>query len=155
MSESDPPISLRTARVDDAAAIAVLSTQLGYPTATEQAAARLGQLLGLADHCVLLAEKAGRIVGWAHVERRVNLESGDRAELMGLVVDAVARRGGIGGKLVAAAERWAAARHLAVMVVRSNVTRDASHVFYRQRGYEAVKTQHVYQKRIGDAAHRT
>lgn len=155
MSHADSPLSLRTARVADATAIAGLSTQLGYPSTPEQAAARLGRLLQMPDHAVLVAERAGRVVGWAHVEQRVNLESGDRAELMGLVVDAEARRSGIGGKLVAAVEQWAAARHLGIMVVRSNVTRDASHAFYRRHGYQSVKSQHVYQKSLADAAHRT
>lgn len=154
MSTHDSTLSLRPARIDDAAAIAALSTQLGYPTTTEQAAARLSQLLPMPDHCILIAERAGSVAGWAHVERRVNLESGDRAELMGLVVDEKARRAGIGGKLVEAVEHWAAARQLEILVVRSNVAREASHAFYRQIGYQAVKSQHVYQKSMNDDAHR-
>ncbi len=155
MSTLQSTPALRAARIDDAEAIAVLSTQLGYPTTPEQAAARLGQLLKMPDHCVLLAEAGGNIVGWAHVERRLNLESGDRAELMGLVVDAKARRVGVGSKLVEAVEHWATTRGLEIMVVRSNVAREASHVFYRQLGYDAVKSQHVYQKRLKGNAHRT
>lgn len=155
MSPADAAPLLRSARLDDAEAIAALSTQLGYPTTTEQAALRLGELLPMPDHCVVVAEVGGNAVGWAHVERRVNLESGERAELMGLVVDETNRRSGIGGKLVEAVEHWAAARHVTIMVVRSNVVREASHAFYRQRGYQSAKSQHVYQKRLKDHAHRT
>lgn len=146
--------TLRPARLDDAEAIAALATQLGYPTTTEQAVERLKQLLQIPDHSILLAEMDGSIAGWAHVERRVNLESGDRAELMGLVVDAQFRRAGIGKRLVEAVEIWAASRDLHVMVVRSNAAREASHVFYRRLGYEFIKTQHVYQKALREHAHR-
>lgn len=148
-------ITLRPAQIGDAEAIAVLSTQLGYPATTEQVLARLGRLLQMPDHCVLLAGVGGNIAGWAHVERRLNLESGDRAELMGLVVDERVRRNGVGAKLVEAAEDWAAARGLDTMVVRSNVVREASHAFYRKSGYQAVKSQHVYQKGMKGNAHRT
>jgi GNAT superfamily N-acetyltransferase len=155
ISNNGTSTTLRPAQIGDAEAIAVLSTQLGYPSTTQQAQARLSRLLSMPDHCVLLAEEGGRTVGWAHVEQRLNLESGDRAELMGLVVDERARRSGVGSKLVEAAEHWAAARGLEIMVVRSNVARDASHAFYRMRGYHAVKTQHVYQKSMKGNAHRT
>lgn len=155
MSSSGPALSVRAAGIDDATVIAVLASQLGYPTTPAQAAARLSQLLQMPDHAVLLAEQEEKVLGWAHVERRLNLESDERAELMGLVVDAQRRRGiGVGRKLVEAVESWAASRQIAVMVVRSNVTREASHAFYRQLGYAAVKTQHVYQKSMSPRAHR-
>jgi len=144
----------RPAKLEDAASIATLSTQLGYPSTTEQAGSRLNDLLVNPDHFVVVAVVDGQVSGWAHVERRINLETVERAELMGLVVDAQARRAGIGRALVETAERWAAARHLGVMTVRSNVVRDGSHAFYRQLGYQAVKTQHVYQKDLRDDAHR-
>ncbi len=154
MSSSGPALSVRAAGIDDATVIAALASQLGYPTTPAQAAARLSQLLQMPDHDVLLAEQEEKVLGWAHVERRLNLESDERAELMGLVVDAQCRRIGVGRKLVEAVESWAASRQIAVMVVRSNVTREASHAFYRQLGYAAVKTQHVYQKSMSPRAHR-
>lgn len=155
MSSSDSTLSVRAARIADATVIAELVSQLGYPTTPAQAVARLSRLLQLPDHAVLLAEWEEKAIGLAHVERRVNLESGERAELMALVVDARCRRTGVGRKLVEAVEGWAASRQLAVMVVRSNVTREASHAFYRQLGYAAVKSQHVYQKSMSSRAHRT
>lgn len=150
-----PLIVIRSAQQDDAPAIAVLATQLGYPATAEEAASRLARLDGMPDHCVLVADLHGRVAGWAHVERRMNLESGERAELMGLVVDAQVRRTGIGQQLVAAVEQWAVARGLQTIVVRSRVTREAAHAFYRQLGYDVCKSQHVFQKSIEDDAHRT
>jgi len=146
MNGADAGVLLRPAQADDAAAIARLATQLGYPTTTAQAAARLQRLLPLAGHHVLVAEVAGEVAGWAHVEQRLNLESGAGAELMGLVVDERHRRLKLGSKLVRAVEQWARAAGLANLTVRSNVVRAASHSFYRQLGYTVVKTQHVYRK---------
>jgi GNAT superfamily N-acetyltransferase len=144
---------VRPAGLDDAEAIAALSTQLGYPTTAEQAAVRLRQLLNKPDHRVLVVELAGQIAGWAHVERRLILESGEKAELMGLVVDERHRRFGIGKRLVHAVEQWALDNGLDVMTVRSNVARDAAHHFYPKLGYAAVKTQRVYRRDLD--AHRT
>jgi GNAT superfamily N-acetyltransferase len=82
------------------------------------------------------------------VERRLVLVAGARAEIVGLVVDAAARRRGVGTLLVNAAEQWARAANLADIVVRSNVMRDASHGFYLASGFGRVKTQHIYAKSL-------
>jgi GNAT superfamily N-acetyltransferase len=100
---------------------------------------------------VAVAQGRGTLLGWVHAEQRLNLESGERGELVGLVVGGVARRAGVGRALVHAAERWAAARNLAAIVVRSNVVRPESHAFYRRLGYEPTKTQQVYRKALKPA----
>jgi len=68
--------------------------------------------------------------------------------LLGLVVDARQRRQGVGRRLVAAVEAWAARRGLELVSVRSNVARAESHPFYERLGYARVKTQHAYRKRL-------
>ena len=76
------------------------------------------------------------------------LEMGERVEIVGLVVDSVARRSGVGRALVAAAEHWARSRGIDEVFVRSNVVRPESHPFYERIGYLLSKTQHVYRKRL-------
>jgi GNAT superfamily N-acetyltransferase len=93
----------------------------------------------------------GQVVRWIHGAEHVLVESGARCEILGLVVDETARRGGIGRQLVDAVERWALARGLPEVSVRSAVSRAESHPFYEQLGYERVKSQHVYRKRLGAA----
>jgi GNAT superfamily N-acetyltransferase len=78
------------------------------------------------------------------------LESERRCEILGLVVDPLQRGTGVGRQLVAQVERWAAARGLHMMTVRSNVLRHESHPFYEHVGYERTKTQHAYRKRLAD-----
>jgi GNAT superfamily N-acetyltransferase len=140
-------ISVRPATTNDAAEIARLSTELGYPSSAEQIEVRLSFLLPHPDQFVAVAEHTGpALVGWVAAESRLLLESGWRAEITGLVVEAAARRCKVGARLVAAVESWAAARDYASIVVRSNASRSESHPFYLARGYSQTKTQHVYAK---------
>jgi N-acetylglutamate synthase-like GNAT family acetyltransferase len=139
---------LRKARVEDAADIARLAGELGYATAIEAMHKRLAVLATHPDHCITVAERDGHVLGWIAVEHRRTLESGERAEIVGLVVDARCRSGGIGRLLVQAAEQWAQQLGFDTLCVRSNVLRDASHPFYERMGYVRHKTQHYYVKTL-------
>jgi GNAT superfamily N-acetyltransferase len=138
---------IRHAQIDDAAEMARLAGELGYPMATPEMARRLGVLLPNDLHYIAVAAAGKELLGWVHVEHRFSLEGGDRAELMGLVVDSRARRHGLGRELVDVAENWARARGLPAVTVRSNAARELSHPFYEALGYVREKTQHVYRKK--------
>jgi GNAT superfamily N-acetyltransferase len=142
---------LRNARLDDAAQIARLADELGYPAKTQEIATRLTALLPQSHHHVVVAQGDDGLLGWIAVERRLTLESGERIEIVGLVVSPIARRGGIGQALVTDAERWALAQGFDSIVVRSNVARAESHPFYERLGYVRRKTQHLYSKPLGQA----
>jgi GNAT superfamily N-acetyltransferase len=142
-------LRLRNAGLDDAAQIARLASELGYPTTAPEIAACLALLLPLSHHHVVVAQGDDKLIGWIAVERRLTLESGERIEIVGLVVSAVARRSGVGRALVADAERWALAQGFNSIAVRSNVARAESHPFYEGLGYVRRKTQHVYSKPLG------
>lgn len=148
MNSQPPAFALRLARLDDAAGIARLAAELGYPADAADMRTRLAAVLALADHHVVVAESGGALLGWAAVEVRSLLIAPRKPELMGLVVAANARRLGVGRALVAAAEHWAAARGGERMTVRSNAARRESHPFYERLGYTRSKTQHVYVKRL-------
>jgi GNAT superfamily N-acetyltransferase len=149
MPELTSSVTIRPARPADAARIAALSGQLGYPVAPEEISSRLARLLGCEDGAVLVAELSPEgVIGWTHVARVEILEYGVRAEILGLVVDRTARRHGAGRRLVEAAEQWAVARGLRQIGVRSNITRAESHPFYERLGYERWKTQHAYRKAL-------
>lgn len=139
---------IRRAHVEDAAEIARLSGELGYPVPSAEVALRLAELLRHERHDVLVAADGGRLLGWLHVEHRLSLEGGDRVELVGLVVDEKARRRGIGRALVGVAEGWSRARGSPSLIVRSNVARERSHPFYESLGYSRSKSQHVYTKQL-------
>jgi GNAT superfamily N-acetyltransferase len=142
------PLTIRPAVPSDAARLASLSGELGYPVAVDTLAGRLTRVLARGGDVVLVAETGGDVVGWVHGSEQDFLESGPRCELLGLVVDARQRGQGIGRRLVAAVEAWAARRGLELVSVRSNVARAESHPFYERLGYARVKTQHAYRKRL-------
>lgn len=148
------PIEIRHALIDDAAEMARLAGELAYPMSTAEMARRLGVLLPNDRHYIAVAATGKDLLGWVHVEHRFSLEAGDRAELMGLVVDSSARRRGVGRELVDVAENWALARGLSAITVRSNAARELSHPFYEALGYSREKTQHVYRKVVTPSRHR-
>jgi GNAT superfamily N-acetyltransferase len=140
---------VRRARVADAEQIARLLVQFGHPVALHDLRLRIEALLATASQYVAVAQGQGlELSGWIQMERRLVLAAGDRAEIVGLVVDAAARRCGIGRLLVNAAQEWARTQGVAEIIVRSNVARDVSHQFYLGLGYSRLKTQHVYSKII-------
>lgn len=154
-------ISIRRARADDAPELARLAGELGYPSAADQMRRRLQTIEARADHAVFAAERgagapgacAGRaaaaLLGWIHVASRILLESGEFAEILGLVVVGGARREGVGRRLVVAAEQWGRALALQRIVVRSNAVRTESHEFYPALDYALAKSQRVYVKQLG------
>jgi GNAT superfamily N-acetyltransferase len=146
-------VLVRRAGMPDAAPLAALSAELGYPASVEALSERLGCLADRDGEIVLVAELlGGDVVGWVHGSEQLLLESGRRCELLGLVVDPRARGRGVGRRLVTAVEAWATERGLEQMAVRSNVARMESHPFYERLGYRRVKTQHAYRKRIGPSS---
>lgn len=141
-------ISVRPARAEDADALAVLSTQLGYPSTREDLLRRLSVIEGRPHHAVFAAEVDGVIAGWAHVLIDIHLESGEFAEVAGLVVDERLRGKGVGSRLLDAAEAWARERGAVTVRIRSNVIRADAHRFYRNALYSVRKEQKVFEKRF-------
>ena len=144
----DENVSLRPARPEDAAGIAALATELGYPARDDEMKRRIERLLRSDAYFLVVAEQDARLIGWVAAERRLLLESGERAEIVGLIVTADARRSGTGLALVKAAEEWAAEQGMQTISVRSNVARLESHPFYERLGYVRTKTQHAYAKQL-------
>src|SRR5579862_1353993 len=103
--------SIRPARIEDAAEIAKLTTQLGYPIETDATRGLLEYLIQNDDHEVLVFD-AGRVMAWAGLAIHHGLASEPFAELAGLVVDEDCRSQGIGTQLLVAAEDWARRRSL-------------------------------------------
>ena len=141
-------VTIRPARIDDANDIARLATELGYPSSESEIRTRLQRLLQSDRYFMVVAERASSIIGWIAAERRLLIESGERADIVGLIVTEAARRSGTGHLLVEAAEQWASEQGLKTMAVRSSVSRLESHPFYERLGYLRAKTQHAYLKRL-------
>lgn len=142
-------MKIREARADDAAELAALTTQLGYPSTAADLARRLPFHLGRDDQRVLVAAgDDGRAAAWIHVALHRSLEDEPYAVILGLVVAEPLRGGGIGARLVAEAERWAREEGLPLVRVRSNVVRERTHRFYQKLGYAVTKTSHLFVKKL-------
>ena len=141
---------IRTARLEDAPAIAVLATQLGYPTSAEQAEARLRDVLDRSDGAVLVAEgEDGTAIGWVQVVGVCRVANDPSAEIVAMVVDENHRSQGIGAALVEAAVDWAGRHGFRTIRVRSNTVRERTHAFYERLGFRRTKTQVAFAKSIG------
>ena len=137
---------VRVADVDDANPITELCTQLGYKTSREEVEVRLKR--ALEDDCceVYVAEVDGKILGWLQVAVKQTIESGEYAEITGLVVDKTSRGKGIGRDLVTQAEDWAKKMKQSTIRVRTNVIRKEAPLFYRAIGFKEIKKQSVFNK---------
>lgn len=140
----DANVELRAATPDDAAAMAVLSGQLGYPVSNEDMRTRLETTLAEPErHAVFVTSSDGSLIGWIHVMRVDRLERSAHGEIAALVVAEGERGRGTGARLVGVAVEWTRDLRLDRLTVRSRVERDDAHRFYQRMGFSVEKTQRV------------
>jgi GNAT superfamily N-acetyltransferase len=128
--------TIRDARSEDSAAIAVLLGQLGYPAAADAVATRVDRLRGAGDRLVV-AELDGKVVGLADLHVSPSIEYDEPAgKLAALVVDERARGAGVGRALAAAMEAEARAQGCGVFFVTTAERRADAHAFYERIGLD-------------------
>ena len=128
--------TIRDAAAADAAALAELLGQLGYPTTPEAVEERLERLRLVGDR-VVVAEVQGVPVGLGHLQVTPALERDRPAAKIGaLVVDEAHRGRGVGRALVDALETEARARGCGLLYLTTAERRDDAHAFYQQLGLE-------------------
>ncbi len=138
MAESAEP-AIRTACADDAARIAELLTELGYPADVGVVAGRLAYWLPDQSSRVLVAECDGIVAGCISLHAIPYLErTGRWLRIESLVVDASVRRAGTGRALLAAAERLARDWSCLQIEVTSQRTRADARAFYLSLGFADV-----------------
>jgi GNAT superfamily N-acetyltransferase len=140
--------SIRIATVNDADRMAHLCTQLGYPTDAEDMRKRIAETQQQ-HHIVFVADSADQpVVGWIHAHVCHLIISSPLVVIFGLVVDDPFRRDGIGKLLMQSVENWGQEQGCHKILVRSNILRSESHLFYEKIGYENIKQSIVYQKTL-------
>lgn len=129
-------IELRTARVEDAAALVPLLAALGYPGAEAFAERRVAQLLAHPDALLLVAEGPHGLLGFisAHFIAQLALP-GDFCRISYLCVAQGTRGAGIGARLEAAVVDEARRRGCDRVELHSHARRVDAHRFYARHGY--------------------
>ncbi len=138
---------IRPMIASDAQAVAELTAELGYPNGAQPIRERMAIILQ-SNLLLVAVDATDKPIAFIQANRSCIIEVGFRAEIVGLVVSARARRKGIGQRLIAEVERWAEEIGGKAVVVRSNTRRAESHIFYPAMGYSAIKTQAVYEKQL-------
>lgn len=129
---------IRPAHAGDAATLAELFVQLGYPQ--DSPADTASRIRAWNDDpagaALVAADEDGKVLGLIAVHVCPFFErTGSWGRIVALVVSDRARRQGVGGRLVDAAESFAADRGCVRMEVTSSDRREDAHGFYRDRGY--------------------
>jgi GNAT superfamily N-acetyltransferase len=131
-------ILIRDARGEDMEAIALLMTDLGYPTAFSDMQERLEKIFSHPDYRTLVAVMDDEIVGFSGLMKGLSFErSGKYLRIISFVVTGNARNKGIAGRLIKASEEWAVELGVDSVVISSGNRdeRKAAHIFYQKMGY--------------------
>lgn len=140
-------LSIRRATLSDAPQLALLARQLGYPSTTEEVAARLQEILHHDEHVIFVAERpSSGIAAYIEIFPFRTLGSDPRIEIGSFVVDESCRSQGVGRLLLEHAEQWARSQGYKEASLRSNVIRGRAHLFYENFGYRVNKTQKSFRK---------
>jgi GNAT superfamily N-acetyltransferase len=147
MIETD--IALRPATLADAGRIAALFTDEGYPVGGSAIEARLGWF-GSVDSTVIVADREGEILGFIalHVVPRFEHDE-SIVRVVALVVDSSVRGRGIGGALMAEAERFGQAHESAFVEVTAGHHRPDARHLYESLGYDASLTAYLRKRLPG------
>lgn len=111
--------------------------ELGYETTSVAMRERFELILSDARFRTFVAEIENRVCGMIGTVAYPSYEHNDLSgRILVLVTSSVARRGGIGRALVAAAERDFVQRNIKRIAVNTRLSRQDAHKFYEALGYE-------------------
>lgn len=139
-------VSIRPMTAGDLPATQELLLQLGYPLSSEELRQCYEAVVGAANHTLMLAEQAGRVVAFCHVYARPALDKPPEAIVQALVVDLASRGSGMGKTMMTAVETWARDRGFTSVALTSSMTRAEAHAFYEAIGYQRTATSHMFRK---------
>lgn len=143
-------LSIRNAGPRDAAAVASLLGQLGYPCDVPDAEERIATVANDLDQLLLIGEADGVIAGLVALDVSFYLPLGTRtARITALVVCEHLRRRGVGSALLREAQTRARAAGAARIELTSATSRVEAHRFYLSAGFAESALRFL--KHLGDA----
>jgi len=129
-------VSVRGAEIGDAAALAHLMTQLGYPTRTSEMEMRMEAVCADRNYLTFVAVSDGKICGMIGVRISYSYEHNNPGgAILALIVSDAMRGRGVGHALIAAAEEELTERNIRRLAVYTHFRRTDAHEFYEKLGY--------------------
>jgi N-acetylglutamate synthase-like GNAT family acetyltransferase len=145
-------LTVRSANKDDCSGIAHLTNQLGYPSTENKIREIMNLVLSHKDHQVFIAEKENTIVGYIHLIQSIRIGSNPFVEIAAFIIDESSRSIGVGSSLIGESEKWASTLGLKDIRIRSNIIREEAHKFFQNRGFQNIKTQEVFLKKVPNSS---
>jgi GNAT superfamily N-acetyltransferase len=129
-------VAIRPAEIADAAALAELMTQLGYPTRTSEMEMRMETICADKNYATFVAVSEGQVSGMIGTRISYSFEhNSPGGAILALVVSEKIRGHGVGHELIAAAENDFAQRNIRRVAVYTHFRRSDAHEFYEKLGY--------------------
>lgn len=141
-------IVIRDADISDAKSLTSLAGQLGYKCSEDEVKGRLSIYQAANQKKLLVACCHAGVVGWMSLGVENPFYMAPYVRISGLVVEEGFRGKGIGKRLIGEAQSWARRWGIGVIRLNANVIRQAAHRFYKANGFENVKGQYVFEKKI-------
>lgn len=142
-------MEIRKLQMKDFSDISTLCGELGYPSRVDKLQERWKLLQGSQFEDVLvIVVPEGKVVGFAHVSCEFGITSDPRGILRSLVISEEFRSKKLGSMLLAAAEKSVLRMGPTKIRVGSQIKREDAHRFYKNQGYELLKSWHLFEKKI-------
>lgn len=143
---------IRTARESDAEQIQKINQeQLGYDYSVEKTAANLKRLLADQKHHLILVyidDTTKKVLGYIHVELFEELYFAPMYNILALAVSPLAQHQGIGSKLMTEVEQVGQKSGITEIRLSSGEERTDAHKFYEHLGYNYLKKQKRFGKKL-------
>ena len=143
-------MKIREANIDDYKAVQKLSIQLGYEYPVNEVKEKLSSILKDIDHRIILAINpiTDEVIGYIHVQKYQTLYFDDLLNILGMVIDEAWRNKGVGSALIQKIEEIAGEFKCKGIRAASSVKRTDAHMFYQRRGFDIIKEQKRFIKRL-------
>ena len=127
--------------------VSLIRNELGYDDISSDVYDRVIRIYNAENYVTFIAEEDGAVIGFVGIMRGLAFElDGEYIRVIALAVSRAYQSLGIGSKLEARVEQYAAETGANSIVISSGLTRSRAHMFYSNKGYE--KKGYSFIKRI-------
>jgi len=142
-------IQFRNIKKQDIETMVQMSAEVGYEVRYENFSERINEFLKNDSLSIIVAtNEKDKIAGWIQLEISNFIFSNKTCNILGIFVDKNYRGNQIGRKLIEKAEEWAREKGCFVFRACSDITKIDSHAFFTHMGFNPIKTEQIFSRRI-------